>query len=482
MSAQGHAERMPLLCWAYLAWLAWLPLPLGSNRPIWLAVALGGAALILVAWLLSWMSGSVNTPRAVYRARYMLLGLACILAWQAAQMLLPGARAPEWVREAYALAGVESHAIAIDRTAAVEALWHSALVFMAFILTLLLVNGRRQAYRLLWLLVWLGTLMAILAGVTVMEGRDREILGVALNAGSIPTGSFINRNHFANYLVLALAAGIGLLIGLQSPTPPATWRQRLRRWSETLLGPKARLRIFLALMVISLVLTRSRMGNTSFFAGLLIAGGLALLLIRGRHRGLALLISSLLVIDLFIVGTWFGVEQVIDRIEKTVTVTEERVVINEPQRMEANREALDMIDGATLTGMGGGAWRVVFPSWRAPDQGFFDHAHDDYLEFAVDLGVPAAILGAVLVLLAGGRSLVLLARRRDPLALGSAFACLMAVVAVGIHATVEFNLHIPANAATFAVLLALPWLHARRSRRSGRRSSIKNFLNGGLSP
>ncbi len=467
MSTHGRTERTPVLHWAYLAWLAWLPLPLGSNRPVWLAVALAGATLIFITWLLGWMSGRVDTPRALYRARYMLLGFACILAWQAAQMLLPGSLAPDWVREVYALAGIESHSIAIDRSAAVEALWHSVLVLLAFVSTLLLVNGRRQAYRMLWLLVWLGTLMAILAGVTVMEGRDREIMGIALNAGSIPTGSFINRNHFANYLVLALAAGIGLLIGLQSPTPAATWRERLRRWSETLLGPKARLRIFLALMVISLVLTRSRMGNTSFFAGLLIAGGLALWLIRGRHRGLALLISSLLVIDLFIVGTWFGVEQVIDRIEKTVVVTEDRVVINEPQRMEANREALDMIGGSPWTGMGGGAWRVVFPAWRAADQGFFDHAHDDYLEFAVDLGVPAAILGAVLVLLAAGRSLLLLARRRDPLVLGSAFACLMAVAAVGIHATVEFNLHIPANAATFAALLALPFLHRRRSRGPG---------------
>lgn len=115
MSTHGRTERTPVLHWAYLAWLAWLPLPLGSNRPVWLAVALAGATLIFITWLLGWMSGRVDTPRALYRARYMLLGFACILAWQAAQMLLPGSLAPDWVREVYALAGIESHSIAIDR-------------------------------------------------------------------------------------------------------------------------------------------------------------------------------------------------------------------------------------------------------------------------------------------------------------------------------------------------------------------------------
>jgi hypothetical protein len=38
------------------------------------------------------------------------------------------------------------------------------------------------------------------------------------------------------------------------------------------------------------------------------------------------------------------------------------------------------------------------------------------------------------------------------------FAASMAITALLIHSTVDFNLHIPANAATFMVVLALGWI------------------------
>ena len=47
-----------------------------------------------------------------------------------------------------------------------------------------------------------------------------------------------------------------------------------------------------------------------------------------------------------------------------------------------------------------------------------------------------------------------------------AFASLMGVMAILIHSTADFNLHIPANAALFVVLLALPWLGLDAARPS----------------
>ena len=468
-------ETTPLLqrvlFWLFIAWVVWLPLPIGSNRPLWVGIALAAGMAILALWLCGWIAGHLSAPRAVRRSRWPLAVMVLFLAWQLGQMYLPGALASEWVQNAYQQAGVQSHSLTADASESAAALRHSVLAATAFLLTLLLVPGLRDLHRLLWTLVWVGVVMAVVAGITVMEGADVRILGVAMSSGSVASGSFINRNHFANYLVLALSAGIGLLISMQTRSHGGHWRARLRGWAATLLGPKARLRVFLGLMVVSLVLTRSRMGNTSFFLSLLVAGALALVLIRGRSRPLMLLIASLVAIDIFIVGTWFGVEQVVDRIQNTVTVTEEAVIINEKGRMEANREALEIISQAPVTGMGGGTWFIAFTSWRAWDHGFFDHAHNDYLEFAVEFGIPATLLLGVFVLLSLRRCLKQLASRRHPLVLGSAFACLMAIIAVATHALVEFNLHIPANAATFMILLALPWLHSQRSG-GGRRQTL----------
>ena len=65
-----------------------------------------------------------------------------------------------------------------------------------------------------------------------------------------------------------------------------------------------------------------------------------------------------------------------------------------------------------------------------------------------------------------GAALVAQFRRHDPLMRGMSFAAIMSVTAILIHSTVDFNLQIPANAATFMLLLALAWisLHLRELR------------------
>jgi putative inorganic carbon (hco3(-)) transporter len=41
---------------------------------------------------------------------------------------------------------------------------------------------------------------------------------------------------------------------------------------------------------------------------------------------------------------------------------------------------------------------------------------------------------------------------------GAAFASTMAITALLVHSFADFNLQIPANAATFVVMLALAWI------------------------
>ena len=80
------------------------------------------------------------------------------------------------------------------------------------------------------------------------------------------------------------------------------------------------------------------------------------------------------------------------------------------------------------------------------------------MQFLVEYGaIGAALLGPV-VLLSLGAALAALRRRHDPLMRGMAFAATMGVAAMLIHATVEFNMQIPAYAATFMAILALAWI------------------------
>ena len=57
--------------------------------------------------------------------------------------------------------------------------------------------------------------------------------------------------------------------------------------------------------------------------------------------------------------------------------------------------------------------------------------------------------------------------RKTALMRGIAFSATMAIIALAIHSTVDFNLQIPANAATFVVILALGQISLyQKSRRS----------------
>jgi O-antigen ligase len=107
-----------------------------------------------------------------------------------------------------------------------------------------------------------------------------------------------------------------------------------------------------------------------------------------------------------------------------------------------------------LTGTGYGSFGDIFPLYQPLNVvGYVDLAHNDYLENALELGVPAAVLLVAAVLYLACCCLVgVFRRRRDviyPLA-GTA-----ATVMVGVHSAFDFSLQIPAVTVTYAVLLGI---------------------------
>ena len=224
-------------------------------------------------------------------------------------------------------------------------------------------------------------------------------------------------------------------------------------------------------MVIALVLTHSRMGNSSFFASLLIAGSLALILFKDMPRPVVLLIASLIVIDIVIIGSWVGIEQVKERIEQTTLAQE--------SRDEFDIYSLRLWQDYPLFGAGAGSYYGVFPRYREGDagQGFLEHAHNDYLEFLTEYGILGSLFPAGVVILALRNAILAQRKRRSQFARGIGFAATMAITAMLIHATVEFNLQIPAYAATFMVILATAWLSRyQRSEHQSRSPPAKSCI------
>jgi O-antigen ligase len=223
-------------------------------------------------------------------------------------------------------------------------------------------------------------------------------------------------------------------------------------------------------MVIALVMSRSRMGNTAFFASMTIIGILALLIIKNRSRGLSILIISMFVIDVFIVSAWFGLDKVQERIEATSLAQEGRdeVVI----------DALPIVKDFPLFGSGGGSFYSTFPSYKVANiNAFYDHAHNDYLQFTIEYGIPATLL---LILMVGWcflKSIRAMRKRRPSIFKGTAFACCMAMLGMAIHMTVDFPLQAPANACYFIVFLALSLSINQLKIVKGKKRRSKKVLN-----
>ena len=340
----------------------------------------------------------------------------------------------------------------------VQTVFLAASVWLVFIYA----SNARRASQLLGAIAISAFLQAAFAAVMTLSGLEWTVSGPKTISVGLATGSFVNRNHLAGCLELGIAAGIGLMV-MRLKVQEDERRRFLYETTQWLLGPQMRMRLMLVVMIVGLILTRSRMGNTAVLVSLLIVGGLALAQSRRAERSLRILLISLLIIDLFIVGIWFGVDQVVERVRDTqvadvFSVTGGRMTI-------PGYAIRAWYENSPILGTGAGTFETVFPSVRdASIRNHFDHAHQDFAEFLVEYGLVGCLL-LLSIISVGIRSIAAGMRRgRSQLSRGIAFSAIMGLCAIAIHSTVDFNLHIPANAFWVTILFAIGVAYGGRHR------------------
>ncbi|NBA96528.1 O-antigen ligase [Pseudomonas sp. R5(2019)] len=439
----NHLERFLLA--AILFVLVWLPLPLGSNRE-WavglFALLMGGLGGV---WAIGQLRGGAaqGSRNKTLRAALPLLALLLLSqAWVAVQ----------W------LAG-----LSVDNGATLQYLVLGLAYCLLFLLVVSLFHTRKRLSLLLGTLVVSGTLQAFFGAFMTLSGVEWLLAGPKTSYVGDATGTFVNRNHLAGYLEMTLACGIGLLLALRDGRP-FSWVNFL----ELLMGPKARLRLALVVMVIALVMTHSRMGNSAFFASLLLVGGLFVLLEKEHRLRNSLIIASIILIDVLVISQYFGLEKLKDRVLNTrlndVVVNGEVVQQANEIRDDVFSYAIPLLQERPLVGQGAGSFEAVFPKYPGEDiRLHFDHAHNDYLQFAIEFGLLGSLPLAVFILLALWYALRAQWRRESVYRSGVGFGAGMGIIALLIHSSTDFNLQIPANAATLVVLCAIAVLAGSHS-------------------
>jgi putative inorganic carbon (HCO3(-)) transporter len=455
LSAASRNPGDRVLFYSFLVLLVWLPLPLGSNR-VWAWSIMEVWVLVLaLAWLVQYARGRVQFSPAFLRAWPVMVCLVLVCLWVQLQTVV----LPADLLQILSPAAYEIHTatntdltISLNVYATRVSVLQSTTYLLIFCLTLLLLNDKPRVQLLALVLVISGVFQAAYGSLMMLSGIEYGFFFEKEAYRGFATGTFVNRNHLAGYLEMCLAVGIGLMVAQLSDRSASNWRDRARRFLQTMLSTKALIRLGLVVMVIGLVLTRSRMGNTAFFASMLIVGIFYIVFIRRMTRGTIIFFVSLLLIDLLVVGNFFGIEQVAERLQQTSVDSE--------GRDEVARDTLEIVKDYPLAGTGAGSFFSVYPMYDSGNIGFgfYKHAHNDYLEFASNLGLIAFGLLGFCVLVSLFQAIRAQLARRDRLAQGMGFAATMAIVALLIHSSVDFNLQIPANAATFMVVLALAWV------------------------
>lgn len=457
-----------------------LPLPVGSNRTwaIGLFTLLIGVTAVL--WAVGQWRGVLAPSRALKPALPMVVLLLLSQLWVAVQ----------WFT-----------GLTMDSGATIQALILGMGYTLLFVLVVSLFHTRQRVTLLLGALVVSGTFQAFYGSLMTLAGFE----GLLGPHGRDATGTFINRNSLAGYLELTLAAGIGLLLALRE-TRPFSWVQLV----ELLMGPKARLRLALVIMVIALVMTHSRGGNSSFFIGLMLVGAIFVIRTKENRMRNILILASLVVIDVLVISQYFGLDQLKDRIvntrltdtvvtqmvsssdgagskaaealsstggavsttaagispsSSTASTTVEVVQYANEIRGDVFMYALPLVQDKPITGQGAGSFEAVFPKYSGEDiRLHFDLAHNDYIQFAIEYGVLGFAPLVLFVLLALYWAFKALWQQKSLYRGGIGFGAAMGIIALLSHSFVDFNLQIPANAATFVVLCATAVLAVHHTR------------------
>ena len=448
-------SRIERACfYSLLLLLIWLPIPLASNRVWAWSIAELWIALQTLALLYSYRAG-LPWPR-IKRFYWLLIPLTVFQVWVALQLV----RLPvDWLTyispqtaEIFYWAGLNFGSISLDHFATVTGLLKGVSYTLFAFNAVLLINNVRRIKQVMIALVISGTGQAFYGAMAVLLGV-KESLVFNFPEGEVATGSFVYKNHMANYLMMVLSIGIGLIVSELHQTRSGSWTVRIRRWTDAMLSSKMVVRLSLVIMVIALVMTRSRMGNTAFFIATIVAGVVGLLLYKNRPQALTILIVSLLAIDTLVVGTVFGLSKVKERLENTSVQAETRdqVVL----------WSMDIIQDFPFTGTGVGSYYSTFPKYTRYNVGYYDHAHNEYVQFAVEAGIPATLPLGGSVMFAIWLCLQAVRTRNSRTMKGTALGSLTAIVGMLIHISVDFNLQPTANALTFILILVLAGCSAR---------------------
>ncbi len=269
----------------------------------------------------------------------------------------------------------------------------------------------------------------------------------------IARGTFINRNHFAAFLSLLWPVLLADVISQskkrfkKKKNPKKFDRRSLFEEMESFLENYMIKLFFVGLVILSLVFSESRAGIITTFLAINV-----FLFFSGFKSKRVWLFVAFCWGVFFLYGGIIGFGEILLRFKN--------IPENAGSRIDIWLDGLKAFSNHLLTGMGWGNYPYVEGLYRIHliDTQRAGHVHCDYLEWAVELGLPGIVFLTTLLWLPWWKFTKNLLSHRNHLdyALTLRIAGILSgMLALLTHAFVDFPFHIPAIFFFFAIMLGM---------------------------
>ncbi len=296
-------------------------------------------------------------------------------------------------------------------------------------------DTRRRLLRLAAVLATAGFLIAVLGIAQYLTAGGKIYWLIEPSQGGWIFGPYVNRNHFAGLMELWIPLALGMALVPENSVP--------QRWMWSAMA---------LVMAAAVVLSGSRGGMVALGAELAVFMVVAAGLRGGRRAVVGLTVALVL-----IAGTVYSLDrgEILERFQQTLrpnTLQQEEAA---GLRLQAWAGTIELFRRNWMMGSGLDTFATLFPAVRSfPSDKIWTHAHNDFLQFLAETGVVGAAL-ALWMFVAGGAE----AFRNLAQTSGTATGAVLAGIFTGcvgflVHGWLDFNFHVPANAANFAVLAA----------------------------
>ncbi|MCL5023988.1 MAG: O-antigen ligase family protein [Nitrospirae bacterium] len=333
-----------------------------------------------------------------------------------------------------------------------------------YFLVIQTLKDRESLNRYTGALLVTGVLISLAALLQLAFGNGKLLWFRALGEGAKPFGPYVNRNHFAGLMEMIIPVGVGMLIlrlpGMRNGRDLKGIGSTL--FVQRLTNSHVFLPIAVVIMMTSLFLSLSRGGIIGLSLSMALFG--SLLAARNSTKKMGRTIVVLFLVVFWTVG-WFGWKPVIDRFERL-----RGTGVSSELRLQNWKDSIGIVRSFPLFGTGLGTYEHVYPRYKTiPGQGLWEHAHNDYLEAAVELGVPGLLL---LLFTAGSfyaKMFGMLGKRKSLSSRLLGAGAMAGVTGIVIHSLTDFNLHVGANGLYFCFLIgyAIAVAHVRMDQAGG---------------